>query len=627
MPLFGQRSIFRDRDIDEDLKSAREHLEISRRGVSATSSGDGSVVLPGDPGTLPKHSPKVKKHPQAYNPRNTNNLTVKQRIEAEWKKIADPQNGFSYFCKNYVYINNQKHGYVQFNLYGYQERIANILQRNRFVITKKFRQAGMSLLTGVYCLWYSLVNPRMQCLIVSIGLRESSKYLQENVREVYESLPQWLKGGLDSKGKPIRWKKPKPPKDAATEVMLPNRSKIRSIPSGKSVGRGFSTKLLIMDEAAFIEDAEKFFVSVYPTITNTGGSVFVVSTVNGVGNWYYNVYKQAETKENEFLIAGMDYHEHPDYCDPHWIETTRKQLGPRGWRQEVLGEFLASGNTYIDGDWILKMEQECKEPIRKEWGDKLWIWEDPIPGHHYVVGADCATQGGLDYSTAQVFDVDSGRQVAEFKGKLHEEMFAKRLAEIGYRYNTALVAPEMNAKPGGSVVTALKSIQRYRRIFKRPENGDEGWNTNVRTRNNMIAYMESCIYDETKPWKLKSTRIIDEFKTFIVTENNKVEHDKGCHDDLLFGFMIAVAPEVIQQARRAVPKMPMSISVIDENLSEGFVGTIKPVYSSDDEKRSMRKSREDIIHRSEYGGILDQAEKWEEIAGEDVLSWLLEDTE
>jgi len=629
MSLFGTRSIFSGNNISFDLKAVKKRLRASAGGgvsvVDVPVEDDSNEIkLPGDPGTIQKHSPKAKKSPHAPTLRGRTN-NVQQRIEEEWKKIANPETGFSYFCKNYVWINNQRHGYMQFVLYGYQERIASMLGKHRFVITKKFRQAGMSLLTGVYCLWYSLCNARMQCLIVSIGMRESSKYLQENVREIYDAMPQWLRGGLDAKGKPINWKKPRAPKDAATELVLPNKAKIRSIPSGKSVGRSFSTKILIVDEAAFVEDMERFWLSIYPTINNAGGSVFVVSTVNGVGNWYYSTYKGAENDENEFKIGHMEFPEHPDYNDPHWVEQTKRQIGIRGWRQEVLGEFLASGNTFIDADTILWLEGNCEEPLRKEWGGKLWVWEDFVPGHKYVLGADCATQGGLDYSSISVFDMMTGNQVAEYRGKVHEDMFAQRIAEIGYLYGSCLAAVEINAKPGGSVVTSLRRVQRYKRLFKQVKSGEAGWLTNQRSRNNLVAHMESAIYDQSRPWKIKSTRMVDEFKTFIVTESGKIEHDKGCNDDLIFALMIAIVPEVQQQAGRFKPRQVHALKVVDDPSGEGFVGTVVPVHLEGDDLENTRAKRRDLIGNTGYGRQLAYREKLDEVAGEDVIGWLLED--
>lgn len=595
------------------------------------------------PGQMPAYSPGAKPNPTA--PQfSTATGTIKQRIISEWTKIADPNTGFEYFCENYVFINNQKHGYMKFKLYGYQKRLVQMIQGNRFVITKKFRQAGASLLTGVYCLWFSLTHPRMQCMIVSIGLRESSKYLQENVREIYEALPQWMKGGLrsnpyivendvevgvdPSKVDPIPYKRKKAPKDMATEMAFPNRSKIRSVPTGKAAGRGFTTKLLVIDEAAFIERIDTFYTGAYPTINTANGSVFVISTVNGtsgIGGWYYNIYKGALDGTNKYQIAEMSYEEHPDYNDPEWVEDTKAQLGERGWRQEVLGEFLASGNTYIDSDYISELEALCVPPKRKEKGDKLWIWEDYIPGHRYSIGADCATKGGFDKSTAEVVDITTGNQVAEYRGKLAEGEFAKILAELAYRYGTCQIAPEMNAKAGGSVLTSLTDVQKYKRVYRR-ENGDYGWNTTSRTRDILIADLETNLYG--KSFKIRSTRLIDEIKTFIVTKRGKIEHDSNAHDDQLFAWMIATNGDVIRAARKVSHKDVTGIMVDsdkDSNQGDHFEGTVKPIYSSEQQKAEMRKKRENILGDTNTGAAYLQMKEDMARQGcpEDTLDWLL----
>ena len=412
---------------------------------------------PGAVDGIPQFSPSAKPAPDAPNFPISNNASVYERICAEWAKIAHPETGFDYFCEKYVWINNQLHGYMHFKLYEYQRRAAKMLRGNRFVITKKFRQAGMSLLTGVYCLWYSLTHPRMQCMVISIGQREATKYLQENVKDIWDALPKFLKGGLDDHGKPIKWDREKSLKDSASELWLPNRSKIRSIPSSKASGRSFTTKILVVDEAAFIEKIEEIWTGIFPTISNSGGSVFVVSTVNGVGGtggWYYHKYKGAMAGENDFVVATMEYTDHPDYCDPVWAASMLRQLGQRKWDQEVLGKFLASGNTFIGSEHIEVMEHKADDLAktcapRMEHGGKLLIWKDfigprpqvdkdgkevkdemgrtiIIPAHRYAIGADCATAGGLDNSTFHVIDVTASEQVAELLPFLH------RFVETGY---------------------------------------------------------------------------------------------------------------------------------------------------------------------------------------------------
>ena len=579
--------------LQDILGAGREALRTLRSPtVAKTASEDGEEPQPptnnppGSPNTIPQHSPAAKTAPDAPQFDGVTNPAVYQRIVAEWDKIKDPDTGFEYFCSKYVWINNQLHGYVHFNLYGYQKRVAGMLRDNRFVMTKKFRQAGMSLLTGVYCLWYSLVNPRMQCLILSIGMRESTKYLNENVREIYEALPQWLKGGLNDKGLPIKWPKKKAFKDSATELWLPNRSKIRSLPSGKAGGRGFTTKLLIVDEAAFIENIETIWTGIFPTLSNTRGSAFIVSTVNGVGNWYYQTYQKASAGENDFVIAEMEYTEHPDYNDPEWVNSTLRQIGQRRWDQEVLGKFLASGNTYITPDFIEKIERIADDykkanPPRLEHGGKLVIWKDYTPGHRYAIGADCATAGGLDASAFHVVDVTAGEQVAEFRGKLPEDKYAAILAHTGYRYGTAIIAVEVNATAGGATLVSLDKIQKYKRIYHDPNTGKMGWTTT------MIANLESGLYDDS--WIIHGHRLIDEFKTFIVTKTGRVEADSSSHDDLVMSWCIATAEEVVRAAQRATPKQPESVLLVNESNGEEDNIVSKPVYSEESEKEAAKK--------------------------------------
>lgn len=620
-------------DLQDVLSEGREFLKSGVRAVAPSllseepekPYADSPNTKPGSPDGIKQHSPSAKPAPGVQHFQNTTNPGVYQRIQAEWKKISDPNTGFEYFCTNYVYINNQRHGYVHFKLYDYQKRAVNLLLNNKFVITKKFRQAGMSLLTGVYCLWYSLVNPRMQCMIISIGQRESSKYLQEGVREIYESLPQWVKGGLDDKGNPIKWLKKKAYKDSATEIWLPNRSKIRSIPSGKATGRGFTTKLLVIDEAAFIERIDDIWTAIYPTITNSDGQVFVVSTVNGVGGiggWYYRTYRDAVEKANDFVVADMHFKEHPDYQDPAWEQQTFRQLGQRKWDQEVIGKFLASGSTFITSEHLEKMERWADEQPkpRMEMGGKLLVWKDYQEGHRYSIGADCATGGGLDNSCAQVFDLTSGEQAAEFRGKLPEDNFAAILAQLGYRYGTAVICPELNSTAGGAVIMSLNKEQKYKRVYT-GEDGKYGWNTNVRTRNLMIAELESNLYADS--WKIYSQRMIDELKTFIVTKTGKVEHDVNSHDDTIFAWLIATAPEVVRQAARATPKQPASVLLVQEGEDPDNIVS-RPVYTPEVEKAELRKKRAATIAGTKHADFMEKIEHFQEVSGEsDVLSWLM----
>ena len=95
-------------------------------------------------------------------------------------------------------------------------------------------------------------------------------------------------------------------------LKLKTNSVIKSRPSGTQSGRSLAGSLLIIDEAAFIENIDTIWAAVYPIIS-TGGRAFVLSTVNGIGNWYHEVYQKALDGENSFHPIDIRWQEHPEY--------------------------------------------------------------------------------------------------------------------------------------------------------------------------------------------------------------------------------------------------------------------------------------------------------------------------
>jgi len=67
--------------------------------------------------------------------------------------------------------------------------------------------------------------------------------------------------------------------------------------------RGLAITYLVLDEAAFIPGMEDYWKSMYPVVS-AGGNVIVISTVNGLGNWYEQMYTQAKNKKNE--VTGVE---------------------------------------------------------------------------------------------------------------------------------------------------------------------------------------------------------------------------------------------------------------------------------------------------------------------------------
>ena len=73
-----------------------------------------------------------------------------------------------------------------------------------------------------------------------------------------------------------------------------------------------------MDEAAFVRNFDTIWTGLYPTLS-TGGQAIVLSTPNGVGGQYYDLWRQAESGENVFNPIKLPWDVHPDR-DNEWFE-------------------------------------------------------------------------------------------------------------------------------------------------------------------------------------------------------------------------------------------------------------------------------------------------------------------
>ena len=72
-----------------------------------------------------------------------------------------------------------------------------------------------------------------------------------------------------------------------------NGSIVKAVPTSEDAGRSEALSLLVIDEAAHVEGLDDLWTGLYPTLS-TGGRAIVLSTPNGVGGQYYELYRGAE---------------------------------------------------------------------------------------------------------------------------------------------------------------------------------------------------------------------------------------------------------------------------------------------------------------------------------------------
>ena len=288
--------------------------------------------------------------------------------------------------------------------------------------------------------------------------------------------------------------------------------------------------------------------------SNTGGQAILISSPNGVGNTFHRIWVDAIEEKNDFVAVELPWTVHPER-DQAWYEKESNNIragnGERGVQQEFWCSFNASGDTFVKSEILGIIEENCSEPIAKhnKWPE-LWIWKHPEPGHNYLISADVSRGNSADFSACQVFNTTTDEIVAEYKGKIYPDKFAELLIEVGTRYNTALICPELNTY-GAHTATELKKAnygnlyyeKMHKNIYMAFSNievsDDElpGWTSGPKSRDEIIAKLEAVLRKQTI--RLPSKRLVNELKTFI-WKNNKAQAMKGYNDDLVMALAIGV---------------------------------------------------------------------------------------
>ncbi len=469
-----------------------------------------------------------------------------QKQEQEIYKCTQ---SFSYFCHKYIKILHPTKGLVPFVIFKYQSRVISDYENHRFNIISKFRQGGLTTVTLLYCLYKCLFALDYSTMLISKSDREAVEagYI---VDRAVEYLPEWLAPKKDGK-----WN------DHLKQITETGGSMRFFSPEA---ARGKSVAFICLDEAAFITDMDKHWKAMYPVLA-TGGRCAIVSTVNGTANYYYEMYMGAKEGRNKFHIIDIDFDEHPFYNsskNPEWAEEQRAQLGEKGFLQEILRVFLGSGDTYIPGSELARLDQELKTvmPKRKlfakyqnkdanddptitdEFKGAFWVWAEPVSGHEYIFGVDCSEGVGADNSCIQIIDMTKQEQVAEFySNNITPYEFAQVVYELALFYNNALLVVE-EASAGLSVINTLQNELYYENFYfnnttsKTPR---AGLRTTVNSRPLILTAFQTCILQKTI--KLNSIRMLNEMKTFEYNAiSKKPEAHKGKHDDAIMAFAICV---------------------------------------------------------------------------------------
>ncbi len=464
---------------------------------------------------------------------------IKKIIKQEYLKCAkDPV----YFMKKYCMIQHPTRGRIKFNLYPFQEGVLSLLSKNERSIILKSRQLGISTLSAGMALYQMLFVKDTNVLVIATK-QDTAKNLVTKVKFMYEGLPSWLKLGFEENNK--------------LALRLKNGSQVKAVSAASDAGRSEAISLLIIDEAAFIEQnrIEEIWASSQQTLS-TGGKAIVLSTPNGTGNFFHKMWVKGEEGTNGFTPIRLPWTVHPER-DEAWRNQQEDELGHRMAAQECDCDFTTSGNTVFTPELLSYYEQTCTiDPSERRGIDgSFYVWEYPDYNRNYLVVADVARGDSQDYSAFHVIDIEECKQIGEFKSQIGTKEFGHMLVAIATEYNNALLVIE-NANIGWNTIQVVID-KGYKNLYYSPKgdaatNADAflakgyditdttkmvpGFTMSMKSRPLVIGKLDA--YLREKSIIIQGKRTLEEMRTFI-WKNGRAEAQTGYNDDLVMSLATA----------------------------------------------------------------------------------------
>jgi hypothetical protein len=217
-------------------------------------------------------------------------------------------------------------GRVRFQPYTYQAAILDDRSPRRLIL--KARQTGISNTVAIEALYAALTMPDTTALFVSRNqdaARELIRYCQHTLSGLGIAMPAMVSENQGS----LEWA---------------NGSRIVSLPSNPSTGRGVAAQRVYLDEFAFCAYDQLIYESIVPTLSH-GGQLTVLSTPKGRANMFFRLWSGLEG-------GAWSRHEiHWQDCDrytPAWAEQMRGTMTRQAWAQEYDCDFIASGDAVFD---------------------------------------------------------------------------------------------------------------------------------------------------------------------------------------------------------------------------------------------------------------------------------------
>jgi len=203
------------------------------------------------------------------------------------------------------------------------------LREDRPALVLKGRQIGASLAAAALCIHQAIYVPNSLAAIVSPSLKQSTEICTRarmGLRALGEALPQ----------------------DSASLLRLRNGSRILSLPGSARSVRGWSARLLILDEAAYLEHDT---VVAARALVATGGRLVVQSTPAAETGDFYDMYRANDPAWAHFRVRSADV----STISADFLAGERRAMSADAYAAEYECTFGRTGASLFTADRIASL--------------------------------------------------------------------------------------------------------------------------------------------------------------------------------------------------------------------------------------------------------------------------------
>jgi len=410
----------------------------------------------------------------------------------------------SYFVEHYIGVEP----------FEYQTEFMNADSNRKAFVSG--RRVGKSRTAAWLALHAAATNKNYQVLITAPSQRQSTELFNQVKKEIRISEISDEEWGI---GRSTR-----------TEINFTSGSRIKVVPLGTDGTnvRGFGADMLIVDEAAFVDD-QIFEEVLTPMLAFGDGEFILLSTPLAKQGYLWDQWKKVAGKvENREGWVGKQVAtaDNPR-IKPSFIKNQREQLSHSQFKKEYLGEFDTASGTFFNQDNVLDDAVAVSDTVDQT-SEVCYLGVD-LGGS----GDDRSVYTSVD-DDGNVFDVEYTQDVP-----LTEAM--RRVTELDSYHNYTTIMIDATGL-GEGIVDQLKEELGRNKVtgFKFTNEKKQSLYNTLKTHIQDKKIRYNYISDKKESENLMVNELLELEKSYTPSGKTKIEHPSGGHDDFSDSLALAV---------------------------------------------------------------------------------------